>query len=566
MNYKWAIFLVVLVCFLFLFITQAEPFVRSDGYYSYHTAKVVVENATFTTREKPEYWDVQPAWTKTVFNEKYVSVTSPGTALLIAPALLVSRIITPLISLDDSYFKLYNGHTLIDGICILLNTCIFFFLGIYFTYRSLRALNISEKISIISLILSTLASFILWYVLLYPSISHVYEFFSVALLLYSFVLYRKTEFSRYLVIFFLSSGILVLIRPIFIPMVLFAVIFLLYKNSKEKVLKNLGLGFAIAIPFMVLIAIYNLESYGSIFSSGYSITRGETFTLDTFNGLNLLFSTYRGWLIYSPLFIGSIIGLAWFFKKNKRVSILSLGSIVLGVVIYGFWPTWWGGGSFGSRFMLYTLPFCVLGLAVLLQNLKHLKIRYLIYIFLGIATLYSTSLMFLYRVTPINSDFYLPTDFFKRQVELINKSGSLGDYIKINMDSLQEGSGLVRLLAGQMDYMMQVSEVGDEFTYELTPPPYSRSSLFPMAVSGFIVNKLDKRVYQIDLEINSEGGTFALFEATKVFGIDSLPLGDFSGARVNSKYDFYLSNRTNIQLRGEVINWIPPLSVFPLFE
>lgn len=511
------------------------------------------------------YWETAPAWTKTMFNGKYVSVTSPGTSLFMVPALLIAKSVDQLVNLSDDYFFLYNGHAIVDGILILINSCVFFLIGIFFAYKSLRLLNFGKKLISIAILLSILCSYIVWYVLLYPSMSHIFEFFGVTLLMYSFLLYRKAQDTKYLIPFLLSSGILVLIRPIFVPMVLLAFVLLIYKTSRKKVIRILGIAFVVAIPFILVLAFYNLESYGSIFSSGYSITRGETFSLDRFNGFNLLFSIHRGWLIYSPLFIASIIGLVWLFKKDKRLSILSLGSIVLGVVIYGFWPTWWGGGSFGSRFMLYSLPFCILGLAIFLEKIKFLKYRYVIYFLLTLTTLYSTSLMFLYRVTPINSDFYLPTSFFSRQIELLNESTSSREYIYTNVDNVQSGSGFVALLTGRMDYMMTVSAKGNSFSYKLLTPPLASQQL-PRIIQGYLVDKVDKKVYQIEFPISSVEGIFSLENATEVFGIESLPLSEYSGANINSDYDFYLESGVNIQMRGEVIDWVPPQSTLPLFN
>jgi hypothetical protein len=335
------------------------------------------------------------------------------------------------------------------------------------------------------------------------------------------------------------------------------------RNSRQLNIRIIAIGLAVSLPFIIILGMYNLESYGNIFASGYSITRGETFTLENFNGLNVLFSIHRGWLIYSPLFVTSLIGLFLFYKENKRVSILSLGGILLGVLIYGFWPTWWGGGSFGSRFMLYTLPFCCVGLAVLLNRIKYYKYNFLIYLFIILSTIYSTSLMFLYRVTPIDKDFYLPTYFFSNQIDLINQSYTFNEYITKNLNNLQLGSGIPLISLGEMSNLMTVSEENKIFTFKLVNPPYSNYTL-PSEIEGYLVNKQDRKVYKINITLNQN--SFSLETAAEVFGIDRLPLRQFSGARVNSTFDIYLENGKNISLRGEVINWIPPRSDFLLID
>lgn len=41
------------VGFFILFLTQGDPFVRSDGFYYYHTAKTLVDKGSFATNDEP---------------------------------------------------------------------------------------------------------------------------------------------------------------------------------------------------------------------------------------------------------------------------------------------------------------------------------------------------------------------------------------------------------------------------------------------------------------------------------------------------------------------------------
>lgn len=543
---------------LFLFLTQAELFVRSDGFYYYHTAKSIIDHGSFVTTEEPEYWDTAAPWARTVFEGRYISVASPGTALLNVPILFISKVMDNVIDLDDTYFLEYNGHTLLEGFFMVLNSYLFFVLALVLVYKILRKLGFSERNSLISISLSIISSYILWYVFIFPIFTHVYEFFFVALLCFVFLKYKENSARRFLLFIGISSGFLFLIRPIFLVIFPIFWLFALYKSSLRKLFLNifyLGLG---SLPFLLIYLIYNFVSYGSFFSSGYSVT-GINFDLSSFNGLNVLFSIHRGWLVYSPIFIFSFVGLFFALKINKLISILSFWSIFAGVIIYGFWPSWWGGGSFGSRFFIYTLPFCIIGLAFFFSKIKNLKYRNFIVIIAILFLVYSSSLLLLYRVTGFKSEFYLPTDFFAVQLERVSESSSFEEYLRKNFINMQTGSSIPIILDGRMDYLIRFEREYDKIGISITEPKISKQE-FPSVLEVFLVNKKDKKVYLTKLYDIKTGETFDVSCRENCVEVNelvenSLEFSRYSGIILDEEFDLYIENGQNVQLRGEFILW-----------
>ena len=146
-------------------------------------------------------------------------------------------------------------------------------------------------------------------------------------------------------------------------------------------------------PFL----LYNLYYFRDLFG-GYSVLL-PAFSIDSNNIISfagLLISPNRGLFVYTPILILSIFG---YFKalqiedKNVRNFLLILGvSILIQIVIYSSFKTWWAGWSYGPRFLTGVLPALTifLGLQIrhyldqdILQNV-HKKTTFITLCLLGI--------------------------------------------------------------------------------------------------------------------------------------------------------------------------------------
>jgi len=86
----------------------------------------------------------------------------------------------------------------------------------------------------------------------------------------------------------------------------------------------------------------------------------------------VLLSPGRGLLIYSPIFLLSVlgIGLAWRRNGDTLLRYLSVG-VLFTILFYGKWRVWWGGWTYGPRILADLTPI----LALLLYPLKDLLKR-----------------------------------------------------------------------------------------------------------------------------------------------------------------------------------------------
>ncbi|MEM7823487.1 MAG: hypothetical protein QW633_02445, partial [Candidatus Aenigmatarchaeota archaeon] len=111
---------------------------------------------------------------------------------------------------------------------------------------------------------------------------------------------------------------------------------------------------------------------------------------------SLLLFPYRGLLFFSPFLLFSIAGFISLLKRDERLGIVIFLIFVLSIVVYAFYPYWWGGSSFGLRYSIHILPFLSLSLLFFIKdfwNSRYVKLIFFItlclsifHMFLGFST------------------------------------------------------------------------------------------------------------------------------------------------------------------------------------
>jgi len=75
-------------------------------------------------------------------------------------------------------------------------------------------------------------------------------------------------------------------------------------------------------------------------------------------GYGLLFSPSRGLFVYQPYLVLTAVGAILFATRLAKQSLfwLATGWLVLNFLLVSRWAMWWGGGGYGSRLMVDSLP------------------------------------------------------------------------------------------------------------------------------------------------------------------------------------------------------------------
>lgn len=172
-------------------------------------------------------------------------------------------------------------------------------------------------------------------------------------------------------------GFLLSIRPTNIVFIIPIVLTSIFYYRWESILLLSGL------PALLPSLLWNLYYFGNLVG-GYSAIAGAfNFTPQSFvmRLTGLLFSPNRGLFIYSPVLIFAVFGffsLCRFWRcKNEKLLLCLVTSCTILVIQYACYAVWWGGGSFGPRFLTDSLAVLCLvlsyAIAEHLRNFSSLK-------------------------------------------------------------------------------------------------------------------------------------------------------------------------------------------------
>src|SRR5690606_12215379 len=139
--------------------------------------------------------------------------------------------------------------------------------------------------------------------------------------------------------------------------------------AKAKLLKVHFFNFLIAF-FIFLIPIIPQLFFWKIYGGDWLVfTYGsdEKFFFNNPKIFDFLFSYRKGWFVYTPLMIFSIVGLFFLKKKVKEMSLITPIFITFIIYILSSWWCWWYGGSFGMRAMIQYYAFLAFPLAAFIN-------------------------------------------------------------------------------------------------------------------------------------------------------------------------------------------------------
>lgn len=346
------------------------------SYYAYLPAEFIHHDITLEFIRK----DYEPFryqfWPETTPTGMYTIKTTMGLSYLYAPFFFVANFLAPHLGYEASGFSV-PYHT-----ALAISAFAFLILGLVY-FRKLLLLFFDDKTTALTILGMYFGSNWLWYTIGEPCMSHGYLFSLTLILLYNIVKwYERAEYLRSMLIGFLF-GLIILIRP---TMILFLIPFFLYDlkgykffGERIKLLweRKFHLIAMIAIAFLVglpqLIYWHKVSGHWLYFS--YT---GERFFWNRPHIIEGMIGFRKGWLLYSPVMVLSVIGL--FLMKGKE-KVFKYGTIltfaITCYVIWSWWA-WWYGGSFGQRAMIDIYALLAIPFAASVEFLRKNYRRYLL--------------------------------------------------------------------------------------------------------------------------------------------------------------------------------------------
>jgi 4-amino-4-deoxy-L-arabinose transferase-like glycosyltransferase len=387
------------------------------------TAISIIEKNTFDINSYANF-----TGDRILVDGKYYSDKSPGISLFLSPIYFIFKA-----SLKEYFGS--NKYVLVPQ--PQFNTTVYFIkdnleksvlmtmiFGVIFLSSLVGALSVvlfrrillfyfSKNTSLIISIIFGLSSLVFPYSTVLMGTS-----FSLFLLLLSFYILQKDYKQKY-VIGGTLLGLSFLVDYTSIFVILPLIFFIWNKTSTSEKIK-LFLSFLLGLSplFIYSFSIFNnplgfLTYYNFVDPNIFPCTYGKIYfefcpelsfisfeslpiiiLVQILKTLHLLIFTYRGIFFYNPLLLFSIIGLFFAFKRNKQLFSLSLSTFLFSVFSISFYSYWFGGSSFGPRYLVNSLPFTILPLGYLLEDKRFKRSKILIGLF-SLSILISTFHMFL---------------------------------------------------------------------------------------------------------------------------------------------------------------------------
>ncbi|HEX6348170.1 MAG TPA: glycosyltransferase family 39 protein [Candidatus Dormibacteraeota bacterium] len=258
-----------------------------------------------------------------------------GPALLAGPAYLVAP-----------------GET-----AFVLASLLFGLLALALAYR-LGGLLVDRRAALRGTLAAALATPFVYYLVYEPSYSHTFSAFAVGLFVWAWWRGREDRSEVGWLVLGLLGGLMALVR--FQDGPLLAIALLDLPRARWRVLLLIP-GAVIAFMPQLLADLYLFGTWLPQRPAGQD--------LQPLSGhyLQVLFSTWHGWLTWSPVVVVAGAGIA--LLRQRAFQLAAVYAFLVELVLNGAAPDWWGGYAFGGRRFLDLTPFVVVGLAVVAARL-----------------------------------------------------------------------------------------------------------------------------------------------------------------------------------------------------
>lgn len=423
------VFITVIIALHFFVTLGKEKYIfygDALGYYSYLPSLCIHDNMdsiqSLPTNENID--DNIITYFRTTNNTLsptgyHVNQYTYGVALMELPFFTIAHLQSKIVgSPTHGYSEIYSNWIRISSLFYTL-------LGLLFTFYSLRKF-ISLHYAALTTCLILLGSNLFWFAFAQAGMAHIPLFCLFAAILYYTIQLYENPKPKYFYLLAFCIGLVTVIRPsdgicILIP--------LLYGITNRQSLKK-RVDFlrthAFTILIAVLIAVVPVlpqlliwKKYtGSFLYYSYNEFGFHWSNPQIIKGL---FGGSNGWLLYSPIFIFSVIGL-WYKKYFSRILLPIIVIIPLYIYIIYSWYCYNYINGFGSRPMIHIYPLLAVPLGVLLYQIskKNSWYRFMVALPILFFTWYSLRLQYFEAQGRCNSETanfsYIKETLFKNKI------------------------------------------------------------------------------------------------------------------------------------------------------
>lgn len=241
-----------------------------------------------------------------------------------------------------------------------------------FVFLSLKELTNKRIATIVTLIFAFAAN--TWAISSRELWQHGLVELFLAMSIYLVLINEKQKSKMNIIYLGLISGFFIFNRP---PdsILLIPIIYYILTMKDRRIIYYFSFMALSSAPFF----LYNMHYFGSFFGGYADLASAINLNYKMITGfVGLLASPSRGIFIYTPIIIFSIAGYLKVFKLSNNIVknfLLIFGISILGqILIYSAFVIWWGGWSYGPRFLTGMLPVLFIFLGLYLKD-THMNIK-----------------------------------------------------------------------------------------------------------------------------------------------------------------------------------------------
>jgi len=348
------------------------------NYYAYLPAVFIYGDHTLEfTKEDSEYFG-NKFWPLPTPSGGLAIITTMGLAILYLPFFLLGHLAAWLTGAE------MNGFSPPYAFFLVISALFYVMLGMV-ALRKVLLRYFSDGITAITLLAMFFATNLFYYTSHEGPMSHAYSFALFAFFILLTIQWYEKPVPKNSLLLGLTAGLVSLVRPTNGIILLFFVLYnvkslfelkqrVVFLHGKYKsILLMAAAGLLVWMPQM----LYWESVSGQWLYYSYKEEEGFFFTNPQI--ISGLFSYRKGWLLYTPIMVLALSGIAllWRFRKEFFWPILVF--TVINIYIVFSWWSWWYGGGFGQRpfiesYALLSIPFAALLQAAGKWGRKHLKI------------------------------------------------------------------------------------------------------------------------------------------------------------------------------------------------
>ena len=335
-----------------LLLTISGHFYTPDEEAMYLVSKAIVERSAV---DIGAYTDYQTSIRVPGTDGKSYSSYGILPSLLAAPLYASAAIVTP----QNPLARYDLAHLLIATLNIPFTAAIAVFLALL-----LQKHQLPQHTSIF-IAVATVFGFLLPYSRSF--LSEILATFSLLLCTYAFLRAQDDAPSSrtrlaWLVLSGSALGLLVNTRVVSVVVLPIFLVALLMWHSKPAVWKDIAAWVSGGIPWLILFVWYNMVRFGLPLAAGYGNQHTEAFNVPIWEGAyGLLLSLKRGLIWYAPFVLLLPVGAWVMYCQRQRRLLFLYGSLFLThLIMYSRVWFWDGGGVWGPRYLVITIPYLIL--------------------------------------------------------------------------------------------------------------------------------------------------------------------------------------------------------------